>query len=62
MKNNEKMYHEAVQEGNKEFEYGTLPSLMKVQALQLQEVKAAKEHQQKRKTGSTEGGLNQDSD
>jgi hypothetical protein len=33
LKNKEKVIQKAIKEGGKDFEYGTLPSLMKLQAL-----------------------------
>ena len=33
LKNKEKVFQQAIKSGDKEFEYGTLPSLMKLKAL-----------------------------
>lgn len=51
LKNKEKVFREAIQEGNKDFEYGTLPSLMKLKALQEKE---AKEYKLKRSSSIRE--------
>lgn len=44
LKKKEKDFQEAIQGGNKDFEYGTLPSLMKLKAFQEKESQAAIEN------------------
>jgi spore germination cell wall hydrolase CwlJ-like protein len=48
LKKKEKVFKEAIQGNNKDFEYGTLPSLMKLKALQEKESMAAQENRQKK--------------
>jgi spore germination cell wall hydrolase CwlJ-like protein len=48
LKKKEKVFQEAIQGNNKDFEYGTLPSLMKLKALQEKESMAAQENRQKK--------------
>lgn len=49
LKQKERVFQKAIQEGgNKDFEYGTLPSLMKLKAIQEKEMKAAQENRIKK--------------
>lgn len=50
LKKKERIFSEALKQGisNKDFEYGTLPSLMKLKALQEKESKAAIESRMKK--------------
>lgn len=60
MKEKDKMYTEAVKEGDKDFEYGTLPGLLKLKALQEKEIKAAIESKLRR--GNNMVDFDQDAD
>ena len=55
LKQKERVFQKAIQEGlgNKDFEYGTLPSLMKLKAIQEKEMKAAQENRIKKNNQTT---------
>lgn len=56
LKKKDRIYSEAIKQGNKDFEYGTLPSLLKLKALQEKESQMAHENRMKKVNQSIEGG------